>query len=144
MKEDINSKCFKIVVSTSNVKETYSRLRKPRFLCSMYFISHGGLFLVILYVLAQILSIKYYDRFRFFYNKGENCTWVSLTFSIIFFQVDSVLYWNRSYCLGFWLHADFLLGYDSSTTDQKNSKTVFPFSFGTRHQMVWWLWHWWT
>lgn len=48
-KEDINNKCFKILISTSNVRKTYSRLGKPKFLYSVYFISsYGGLFLVIL------------------------------------------------------------------------------------------------
>lgn len=80
----------------------------------------------------------------FFWYQGKSCSCVSLTFPNIFFQVDLILCWNRSYCLGFWLHANFLLGYDSSTTDQENSKRVFSFHFGTGHQLVWQLWHQWT
>lgn len=132
--------CFEMLIFSNSIRQTYSKrlTRVTQIPTSAYFsLSHGGLFLVILQALAQILLIKYYDRFHFFGNKGKKlCFSLTKISNNLFFRL--ILYY-----VGIGVTA-LVFGYiqisfgvnDCSSTDQENSKTVFSFNFVSGHQLV--------
>lgn len=87
--------CFEMLIFANSIRETYSKhlTRVTQIPTSAYFsLSHGGLFLVILQALAQILLIKYYDRFHFFGNKGKKlCFSLTKISNNLFFRL--ILYY---------------------------------------------------